>query len=135
MTQNPFDGLGGGNLDLGALLQQAERIREDLQAAQSQLAETSVEGTVAGGIVSVTVSGAGELTGVTIRPDAFGDEGVDLGETLTDLGDLIVAAYRDARAKSDALAKQTLGPLAGGLPGFPADDSGDGPPISGRLGF
>ncbi len=131
MTQNPFDALGGGGLDIGALLQQAQQMQEDLQAAQNRLADASVEGSVAGGAVTVTVSGTGELTGVTITPAAVGDP-ADLEENLEEIGDYIVAAYRDAKAKADALADQTLGPLAGGLPGMPGSGPGAAP---GLLGF
>lgn len=133
MTQNPFDALGGGGgLDLGALLQQAQKMQSDLQEAQAQLAEAAVEGTVAGGAVSVTVNGTGELTAVTIA-----DGAVDVSDPdgLSDLGDLIVAAYRDARAKAEELAKQTLGPLAGGLPGVPGLPGGAAGGAAGQLGF
>src|SRR5687767_8515419 len=123
MTQNPFDALGGGGLDLGALLQQAQQMQEDLQAAQARLADATVEGSVAGGAVKVTVNGTGELTGVTISPTAVGDP-EELEDNLEEIGDLVVAAYRDARAKADALAEQTLGPLAGGLPGLPGGEPG-----------
>jgi nucleoid-associated protein EbfC len=132
MTQNPFDALGGGGgLDLGALLQQAQQMQEDLQAAQERLADTKVEGSVAGGAVTVTLSGTGELTGVTINPTAVSDP-EELEENLEEIGDLVVAAYRDAKAKADALADQTLGPLAGGMPGLPGSDPGADP---GSLGF
>jgi DNA-binding YbaB/EbfC family protein len=132
MTQNPFDALGGGGgLDLNALLQQAQQMQEDLQSAQARLADAKVEGSVAGGAVTVTVSGTGELTGVTISPDVVDDPG-ELGDTLEEIGDLVVAAYRDAKAKADALADQTLGPLAGGLPGMPGSGPGAAP---GSLGF
>lgn len=134
MSQNPFDALSGGGdlsgalggLDLGALLQQAQQMQEDLQAAQDRLADTSVEGSVAGGVVTVTVSGVGELTAVNITPEAL--DGTDAA-ALADLGDLIVAAFRDARTKVDELASSTLGPLAGGLPG-----AGE-PGLPGQLGF
>ena len=130
MTQNPFDALGGGGgLDLGALLQQAQQMQEDLQAAQARLADTSIEGSVAGGAVTVTINGTGELTGVTISPTVVSDPD-ELGDNLEEVGDLVVAAYRDARAKADALAEQTLGPLAGGLPGLPGGGGSPGP-----LGF
>ena len=49
-------------------------------------------------MVTVTLNGVGELIGVTITPGAF--DGSD-ADDLTDLGDLIVAAYRDAKAKAD----------------------------------
>jgi DNA-binding protein YbaB len=131
MTQNPFDALGGGGgLDIGALLQPAQQMQEDLQAAQGQLADARVEGSVAGGAVTVTVSGTGELTGVTISPSAVGDP-AELEDNLEEIGDLVVAAYRDAKAKADALAEQTLGPVAGGIPGL-----GGGPGAApGPLGF
>jgi len=131
MTQNPFDALGGGGLDLGALLQQAQQMQDDLQSAQARLADTKVEGSVAGGAVTVTVSGTGELTGVTISPSVI-DDPAELEGNLEEVGDLIVAAYRDAKAKADALADQTLGPLAGGLPGLPGSGPGSAP---GSLGF
>ncbi|MFC5729078.1 MULTISPECIES: YbaB/EbfC family nucleoid-associated protein [Nocardioides] len=132
MSQNPFDALtgGGGGLDLGALLQQAQQMQGDLQAAQERLAEATVEGSVAGGVVKVTLSGVGELTAVTITPEAV--ESTD-ADGLAELGDLIVAAFRDARTKADDLANETLGPLAGGLPGMPG--SGEPGPGPGQLGF
>lgn len=123
MTQNPFEGLGGaGGFDMNALLQQAQQMQEQLASAQQRLTETTVEGTVAGGAVTVTVNGVGELVGVEIRAGEFdGSEPDD----LSDLGDMIVAAYRDAKAQSDAMAGEALGPLAGGGAGG----------LPGQLGF
>jgi len=115
MTQNPFEALGGaGGFDMNALLQQAQQMQEQLQDAQAKLAETTVDGTVAGGAVTVTVNGVGELVGVAIRAGGF--DGSD-ADDLADLGDMIVAAYRDAKAQADALAGEALGPLAGGAGG------------------
>ncbi|MCW2798457.1 YbaB/EbfC family nucleoid-associated protein [Nocardioides sp.] len=117
MTENPFEALGGGGFDMNALLQQAQQMQEQLQAAQQRLAETTVDGTVAGGAVTVKVSGIGELVAVDIKAGGF--DGSD-ADDLSDLGDMIVAAYRDAKAQADALAGETLGPLAGGgAPGGP----------------
>ena len=107
MTQNPFDALGGG-FDMNALLQQAQQMQQQLEEAQAALAKQTVDGTIAGGAVTVTANGVGELVGVTIRAGEF--DGSD-PDDLSDLSDLIVAAYRDARAKSEALAGDSLGPL------------------------
>ncbi len=128
MTQNPFDALGGG-FDMNALLQQAQQMQQQLEQAQAELARQTVDGTVAGGAVTVTANGVGELVGVTIRTGEF--DGTD-PDDLSDLSDLIVAAYRDARAKSEALAGDSLGPLTDGLGGLGAG-GGEGP--SGGLGF
>jgi len=133
MTQNPFDALGGGGFDMNALLQQAQQMQSQLQEAQQRLAETTVDGTVAGGAVTVRVSGVGELVGVEIKAGQF--DGSD-ADDLSDLGDMVVAAYRDAKAQADALAGEALGPLAGGLPGGdqPGGPAG-GLPGLGQLGF
>ena len=128
MTQNPFEALGAGGFDMNALLQQAQQMQEQLTAAQDRLAEATVDGTVAGGAVTVTVNGVGELVGVNIKPGGF--DGTD-ADDLADLGDLIVAAYRDAKSQADAMASDALGPLAGGLGGGGLPD---GPP-PGQLGF
>ena len=128
MSQNPFEGLGGGGFDMGALLQQAQQMQEQLASAQERLAEQTVDGTVAGGAVTVTVNGVGELVGLAITAGQF--DGSD-ADDLSDLSDMVVAAYRDAKGKADALASDTLGPLAGGLGG--SDDQGGAP--GGPLGF
>lgn len=126
MTQNPFEALGGGGFDMNALLQQAAAMQEQLAATQQRLADATVEGTVAGGAVTVTIAGTGELRGVAIKAGSF--DGGD-ADDLADLGDLVVAAYRDAKAQADAMASEALGPLAGGLPDVP------GLPNPGKLGF
>ena len=129
MTQNPFDALGGG-FDMNALLQQAQQMQQQIEEAQADLARQTVEGTVAGGAVTVTANGLGELVGVAIKAGEF--DGTD-PDDLSDLSDLIVAAYRDARAKSEALAGESLGPLPAGLGGLGGDTGGAGG--AGGLGF
>lgn len=138
MSQNPFDALGGaGGLDLNALMQQAQQMQQQLVEAQQRLAEATVDGAVAGGAVTVTITGAGELTAVTIKPEALDGNDAD---ALADLGDLVVAAFRDARARADELAEELIGPfgglggdLGGGLPGLGGLGGPGGAP--GQLGF
>ena len=108
MTQNPF---GEGGFDMNALLQQAQQMQEQLVAAQESLAASEFEGTVAGGQVTVTVNGTGDLLGVAIRTGGFDSSDAD---DMADLGDMIVAAWRDAKARADAMASEKLGPLTGG---------------------
>ena len=120
MTDNPFESLGGGGFDLEGLLQQAQQMQEQLESAQERLADARVEGSAGGGAVSVTVNGVGELQAVVIRAGTIDGSSDD---DLSDLGDLVVAAYRDAKAQADAMASNAIGPLAGG--GMPGP--GDGP--------
>lgn len=118
MTEgNPF---GEGGFDMNALLQQAQQMQQQMVSAQEEIAATTVEGTVGDGLVTVTVNGHGELVGVKIRKSSFDPEETE------DLEDLIVAAYRDAKGKADDMAREKLGPIAGGLGGLPGDEAGGG---------
>lgn len=131
MTDNPFEALGGGGgFDLEGLLQQAQQMQEQLESAQQRLADARVDGSAGGGAVTVTVNGIGELEAVTIKAGTFDGSNDD---DLTDLGDLVVAAYRDAKSQADAIASSALGPLAGGgMPGLGGPGPAAGP---GQLGF
>src|SRR3954453_8772232 len=124
--QDPFEALGAGGFDMNALLQQAQQMQEQLQEAQQRLHDSEVESTV--GAVTVKVNGIGELIAVDVTPGGFD---ADDTESLSDLGDMIVAAYRDAKAKADAMATEALGPLAGGMGGL----GGPPPAAPGQLGF
>ncbi|GAA2121465.1 YbaB/EbfC family nucleoid-associated protein [Streptomyces synnematoformans] len=107
---------GGGQPDMQQLLQQAQKMQQELASVQQELAETPVEGSAGGGLVKVTVTGSGELTGLVIDPRAADPE-----DTET-LADLIVAAVRDANSAAQQLQQERLGPLAqglGGMPGLP----------------
>jgi DNA-binding YbaB/EbfC family protein len=107
---------GGGQPDFQQLLQQAQKMQQDLMAAQEELARTQVTGSAGGGLVTATVSGAGELLALEISPAA-----VDPEDTET-LGDLIVAAVRDANRAAGDLQSRIMGPLTQGLGG--ADPKG-----------
>lgn len=102
---------GGGQPNMQQLLQQAQKMQEDLARAQEELANTEVDGQAGGGLVTATVTGAGELRTLNIDPKA-----VDPEDTET-LADLVVAAVQAANANAQALQQQKLGPLAQGLGG------------------
>ena len=95
--------------DMSGLLAQAQAMQQQFLNAQQELAEMQVEGSAGGDLVTATVTGAGELVGLEIKPEA-----VDPSDTET-LADLILAAVRDATNKAQAVAASKLGPLAGGL--------------------
>ena len=95
--------------DMSGLLAQAQAMQQQFLNAQQELAEMQVDGSAGGDLVIATVTGAGELVGLEIKPEA-----VDPSDTET-LADLILAAVRDATNKAQAVAASKLGPLAGGL--------------------
>jgi nucleoid-associated protein EbfC len=101
----------GGQPDMSQLLQQAQQMQQQLAAAQEQLAQETVTGSAGGGLVTATMTGQGELSAVTIAPEA-----VDPADVET-LQDLVVAAVRDASRQANELTASRMGPLAGGLGG------------------
>ncbi|WP_433330755.1 YbaB/EbfC family nucleoid-associated protein [Spirillospora sp. CA-294931] len=112
----------GGQLNIQELLQQAQRMQQELFAAQQELADTEVEGTAGGGLVTAKVNGQGEVTGLTIDPKAI--DASDPADTAETLADLVLAAIRDAGRAVQELQQTKMGPLAeglggGGIPGLP----------------
>jgi nucleoid-associated protein EbfC len=102
------------------MLKQAQKMQQDMLAAQQELADAQVRGSSGGGLVTATMSGTGELVGLQIDPRA-----VDPEDTET-LADLVLAAVRDASRAAGELQAKTMGPLAqglggltGGMPGLP----------------
>ena len=90
-------------------------MQEQMGSLQEEIASVSVEGTAGGGMVSVTMTGKGELTALKIDPSLVKEEDVEI------LEDLILAAHQDAKAKSEALLQEKTQELMGGLglpPGF-----------------
>lgn len=105
--------------DFAGLMKQAQDMQAKLAEAQTKLAEATFEGTSGGGLVKVTLKGAGELQGLIIDPSLIKAEEAEI------LSDLIVAAHADARRKLEAnhaeVMRQATGPLAalGNMPGMP----------------
>ncbi|GAA2119819.1 YbaB/EbfC family nucleoid-associated protein [Actinomadura alba] len=109
----------GGELNFQHVLEQAQRMNEQLLSAQQELVETEVEGTAGGGLVSVTVNGTGEILELVIDPKAI-DPG-DPQDTAETLADLVLAAIRDAGRAAQEIQEEKMGPLTEGLggAGFP----------------
>jgi hypothetical protein len=103
---------GGGQPNLQQLMKQAQKMQEQLEAAQAELAEAQVTGTAGGGLVTATVKGSGELIDITIDPKVVDPDDV---ETLQDL---VVAAVRDANRAATELTNEKMGPVTGGLGGM-----------------
>jgi DNA-binding YbaB/EbfC family protein len=126
-----------GSPDMNALLQQAAAMQQQLMAAQEDLANRQVEGSAGGGLVKATVTGNGDLVGLTIDPEAC-----DPDDTET-LADLVLAAVRDAAANAQQQAADQMGQLTGGFGegltglgsgGLGGSDDDDDPP-PGPAGF
>ncbi len=104
-----FNRASGGGSQSG-MLQQFQRLQEQLAQAQAKLAEETVTATAGGGAVKVTVTGDQKCRSVQIDPALLKDADVEM------LQDLVLSAVNLALDQSRELAAEKLGPLAGGLP-------------------
>jgi nucleoid-associated protein EbfC len=102
-----------GQPDMQMILQQAQKMQEQLMAAQAELAAAEVVGQAGNGLVQVTMTAAQEVRAVRIDPKIVDPDDI---ETLQDL---IVGALQDAAQAAQELQADKMGPLAGGLGGLP----------------
>jgi hypothetical protein len=99
---------------MAQLMQQAQRMQDDLKRAQEELANLEVTGQSGGGVVSVTMNGRHEVRRVQIDRKLFAED-PEMAE------DLVAAAINDAVNKISAASAQRMGEVTGGMnlpPGF-----------------
>ncbi len=118
--QQPESPFGGGMPDLGGLLESAQQMMANAQAAAAEM----VEGVAGGGLVKVKVDGRYEYQSVSIDPKAVDPD------DLTLLEDLVLAALRDAVTQ---IRKRQEGAISGvGLAGLDLDGRGTAGPHIGE---
>ena len=101
-------GVGGG----GNMMAQLQKMQEQMETIQAQLADETVSATAGGGVVKVLMSGEQVCKGVEIAPELLEDADVEL------LQDMIIRAVNLALDKSRELQSERMGPLTGGLSGM-----------------
>ena len=94
--------------NIAQLMQQAQKMQENLQRAQEELAQLEVTGSAGGGMVSVTLTGTKECRKVRIDPSVLSDQ--EMAE------DLLAAAFNDASNKVDAESKAKMAAASAGMP-------------------
>ena len=92
------------------MMGQLQKLQEQIQETQAQLANETVTAAAGGGVVKITVTGDQRCHSVEIDPQVLQDADVEM------LQDLILTAFNAALDKSREVAAERLGPLAGGLP-------------------
>lgn len=92
------------------MMQQLQKLQEQIASAQAQLAEETVSVSVGGGAVTVVITGDQQCRSVQVDPGLLVDADVEM------LQDLLMTAFNSALEQSRQLAAERLGPLAGGLP-------------------
>jgi DNA-binding YbaB/EbfC family protein len=94
---------------MNKMLQQVQKMQQDMVAAQEQLKNETVEASAGGGMVKVVVSGDLEVKSITISADAIDPDDPEL------LQDMVLAAVNEGLRSAQELAANKMGGLTGGL--------------------
>jgi DNA-binding YbaB/EbfC family protein len=99
------------SMDFNKMMQQVQEMQSQMQQAQEELKNETVEASAGGGMVKVTMTGDMQLRGIEISPDAVDPEDVEM------LQDMVAAAVNEAIRSAQELAENRLGGAMGGLGG------------------
>lgn len=96
--------------DMMGLMKQAQQMQQKMADIQAELDRVEVEGSAGGGMVKVTMTAKGAITGVKIDPSLIVPDEREI------LEDLIVAASSDARARAERVMQERMAEITKGLP-------------------
>jgi DNA-binding YbaB/EbfC family protein len=97
-------------MELKVLMRQAQEVQKKMKQIQDDLASSEYEGSAGGGMVKITITGAGLATKV-----ALDDSLINVKEKEI-LEDLLVAAMNDAKKKSDDSSSESIRAATSGIP-------------------
>jgi nucleoid-associated protein EbfC len=96
--------------DFLGLMKQATELKSKMEAMQAELDRIEIEGTAGGGLLTLTLSGKGEVRAAHVDDSLLRPDQKEI------LQDLIVAAAADAQRKLQAVMAERMQALTGGLP-------------------
>lgn len=102
---NKGPAMGGGRM-----IQQLQKLQQQMAEAQAKLAEETVSATAGGGAIKVTMTGDQKCKSVEISPEFLKEADAEM------LQDMVLSAVNKALDESRALQEKLLSPLTGGLP-------------------
>ena len=102
-------GMGGGPQNMQAMLKQAQKMQEDIEAKRLELEQKEYVVTSGGGMVEITMTGKHEVKAIGINPEVVDPEYVEM------LEDMLVAALNEVTRQIDEEAERELNSVTGGL--------------------
>ncbi|MCK5902719.1 MAG: YbaB/EbfC family nucleoid-associated protein [Cocleimonas sp.] len=94
---------------MGNLMKQAQKMQEDVQRAQAEIAAIEITGESGGGLVSVVINGQHECKRVNIDTSLMADDDKEMVE------DLVAAAFNDAVQKLATTSKEKMSGITDGM--------------------
>ena len=94
---------------MGNLMKQAQQMQQKMLKLQEEIAKRTLDASVGGGMVTVTVNGKSEVLRIKIEPQVVDPNDVEM------LEDLIVAGVNEALRKAQEMVSEEMSKLTGGL--------------------
>jgi len=94
---------------LAGLMQQAQKMQDNMKRLQDELAAVEVEGQSGAGMVKVVMTCKNQVRRVSIDPSLVGDD-KDM------LEDLVAAAFNDAARRAEETTQQKMAAVTAGMP-------------------
>ena len=104
-------GMGGGGMGggMGNLMNQMQKLQEDMEKTQAELEDEELTVTAGGGMVTLVITGQRKVRSLEIDPEVVDPDDVEM------LQDVVVAAVNDALEQVEKLQEERMGGLTGGL--------------------
>ena len=114
MRANIPKGMGGGPQNMNAMIRQAQKMQEDMEALQAELDAREYDISAGGGAVGVKINGKREILSIDIKPEIVDPDDIEM------LSDILVAAVNEAIKRVDETNNSEMSKLTGsvGLPGL-----------------
>ena len=113
MKANLPKGMGGPQ-NMNAMIRQAQKMQEDMEALQADLDSREYDISAGGGVVGVKINGRKEILSIDIQPEIVDPDDI---ETLSDI---LVAAVNEAIKRVEETNNTEMSKITGnvGLPGL-----------------
>ena len=102
-------GMGGGPQNMNAMIKQAQKMQEDMEALQAELETREYDISAGGGMVGVKINGKKEIISIDIKPEIVDPDDI---ETLEDL---IISAVNEAFRMQDEDYQENMNKISGGM--------------------
>ena len=112
MRANIPKGMGGGPQNMNAMIRQAQKMQEDMEALQAELDEREYDISAGGGVVGVKINGKKEILSIDIKPEIVDPDDIEM------LTDILMAGINEAIKKVETVNAEEMQKITGAM-GFP----------------
>lgn len=109
MKRGGYPGGMGGGLNMQQMMQQAQKMQQNIAKAQEELKTQEIEVSAGGGAVTIVITGDKQIKSLKLDPQVVDPDDIEM------LEDLLIAGINEANSKVDELSNSIMGGATGGM--------------------